>query len=85
MSLPHEELRALKKSRTLLGSLLMATWDWRYFARLALSKKMRVRFRDEIYYCLRHYPLCVDKLFQDTVCSECGDTVWFCKCEKGKK
>ena len=85
MSLPHEEIRALKKSRTFLGSLLMATFSWHYFARLALSKKMRLRLRDEIYYCIKHYPLVVDKLFENTLCSECGDTKWFCKCEKGKR
>jgi len=54
--MPNEELRALQITREQLVAMLYATWSWKYFAKLALSKKMRHRLRGEISGCLRHYP-----------------------------
>ena len=56
MTMPNEELRALQTTRTQLRAILYATHGWKYFAKLALSRKMRERLRMEILSCLRHYP-----------------------------
>ena len=56
MTMPNEELRALQITRKQLVAMMYATHNWRYFAKLTLSKKMRERLRSEIYSCLRHYP-----------------------------
>jgi len=72
MTMPNEELRALKRSHSFLSSLLSATWSWRYFARLATSSKMRDRLRGEVYGCLRHYPFeyILDEMWKERIENE---------------
>ena len=82
MTLPHEEVRALKRTHKFMSNLLQATWSRRYFIQLACRPKMRERLRSEAYSCIRHYPFdCnIDRRWPD-VC-ECGDSKRFCKCER---
>lgn len=72
MTMPYEEVTALKRSRKWLRHLLTAP-------RMTLKE-----LRDGSYSCLRHYPpdYTIDEKWSDEVC-EHGDDRRFCnKCEK---
>jgi hypothetical protein len=70
MSLPDENLRALKRSQAFLREIL-------YMNKNTFRKMTADEFeswRLSAYSCLRHYPMDhqLDQLYADTVCRECG-------------
>ena len=83
MTLPHEEVYTLKRTRRFLNELAMNGWRWQYFAKLAISKKAREQFRLRIRSCTRHYPFDfhIDQRWSDDVCVNCGDSKQWCKCD----
>ena len=75
MSLPDENVRALKRTHEFMRDILtMRVSDFR-----KMKKEEFERWRREAYYCIKHYPFdCeIDQKWSDEVCLACGqDKRW---------
>jgi hypothetical protein len=72
MTLPNEEVNALRRTR-----------DW--LRELATSKRMsQSEIKRKCWGVLKHFPPDhrIEKLYQDEVCFECGQDNRFCMCRK---
>jgi hypothetical protein len=77
MTMPNEELAALKRSHKFLSAVI--------FMRKQTFRNMSVEefegWRKEAISCIRHFPFDfhLDKLYENQVCIECGEPVEFHK------
>jgi len=72
MTLPSEEISALKRTREFLREIMTGP-------RMPMKA-----MRDRAYSCLKHYPwdMHIDERWSDKVCKRCGRDLEWCKCEK---
>ena len=77
MSLPEENLRALKRSHRFITSLL--TMKKQTFRNMS-ADEFEI-WRKSAYACVRHYPFDyhLDQLYSDLICDECGQSKPFHK------
>ena len=77
MSIPEENLRALKRSHKFISSLL--TMKKQTFRNMS-ADEFEI-WRKTAYSCVRHYPFdChLDQLYSDLICQECGQSKPFHK------
>lgn len=85
MTMPSEEIRALKRAhKFLVEECLWQSW------KTMLWKIITGRFKqwrhDCYWLCLRHYPFdCkIDRLYSNEVCPDCESDRQFCKCKNGE-
>ena len=80
MTLPHEQVFALKRSHKFLQSILtMRLCDFR-----KMKKDEFQAWKNEAYYASKHYPYDheIDNRWSDDVCKKCSDTKTWCKCKE---
>lgn len=82
MTMPHEELNALKRAHVFLVQQCLWQTPWSMLW-LILTGRFQ-KWRKDAYWCLRHYPYdCkLDRLYLSDVCPDCYQTRNFCKCKK---
>jgi hypothetical protein len=83
MTMPNEELAALKRSHKFLTSIM--TMRKQTFRNMSLEEFEG--WKRQAYSCIRHFPFDIhlDELYKDQVCIECGQSVEFHKmgCDAG--
>ena len=82
MTLPSEEIRALKQTREFMRKILtMRVTDFR-----KMSRDQFEEWRQGAYSCLKHYPfdLHIDERWADDVCEHGADRRWCKECKETK-